>query len=107
MQHRHELRHGGHLDGLGAPDADDGTDDDSCRHEADNGAKGLRGRNERHEYDGDKGQHHAGDAEEVAALGGLLLGESCERKDEQQRCDKIRKRFEVRESVENRGVHHD
>lgn len=71
-----------------------------------NGTKGLRGRDERHEYDGNECEHHARDAEEVAALSGLLFGKPRKCEDEEERRDQVREGLEMRESVENRGVHH-
>ena len=106
VQHRNELRHCRHLHGFGAPNADDGANDDGGGHEANDGTKGLRGRDERHEYDGNECEHHARDAEEVAALSGLLFGKPRKCEDEEERRDQVREGLEMRESVENRGVHH-
>ena len=61
MQHRHQLRHFGHLDLLGQIDADRAADD----HGDDDPANvaGIRPQN-----GGDQRDRHAGDAEQVALL---------------------------------------
>src|SRR5690606_27507623 len=81
-----ELRHLGHLDDLGAPQADDGADEH--RDEQQDQADARVVVDDEDERRGER-DRHAGDAEGDAVAGGLVLAQPREAEDEQQGRDEV------------------
>ena len=86
VQQRDQLRHAGHLDDARAPQSDARTDDDGDDEQHDRDGLGVLGG---HADRGCERDDHARDAVDDALLGGLVLGQACQREDEQQRRDDV------------------
>ena len=82
VQQGDQLRHPGHLDHPGPPQADRGTDRGRDQQQREAGALDVpvRGQDDRR----DQRDGHAGHPERVADLGGLVMGQPRQRQDEQQ-----------------------
>ncbi len=82
VEHRHHLRHGGHLDPAGQEGADAAAD-----HEADDDPGPVEAAVQERGHDG---QQHAQRAQHVPAPGGLRVAQSLQSEDEEDGGDQIR-----------------
>ena len=81
VQHCDQLGHAGHLDDLGAPQTDRGTDGHGADQQREAHGFDVAGECQRdRRYQGDG---HSGDAESVTGPGCFMLGQSGQREDEQ------------------------
>ena len=89
VQQRDQLGHPGHLDHPGPPQPDRGADQHRHHQQREPGPGDVAVDRERDR--GHQGHRHAGDAEGVAGLGGLVVGQPGQRQDEQQGGDDVRR----------------